>query len=231
MRVGTAIILSLTLTGCGPLFVPMAPTLQAEDQRQVDQMWDNLLTPVQRVDRQTLLDANVAYWMYAIGVDRMHMTSEKYFSGGTAVMEIDCDRANPDADQFTITILDDRGRTVRRERYSRADVEESARMLRGMSNIRPTDLRSLHANIESNVNFEIGAPATQTSTAPADQLATPATPSTSPPATAPTETADERAVRMDIERRVAAVVAATQPARIVPSGSGGGAPRIQNRRH
>jgi hypothetical protein len=35
-------------------------------------------------------------------VDRMRMTSEKYFSGGKAVMEIDRDRANPDADQYTI---------------------------------------------------------------------------------------------------------------------------------
>ena len=102
--------------------------------------------------RRRCSTANVAYWMYAIGVDRMHMTSEKHFTGGTAVMEIDCNRANPDTDQFTITVLDERGRTTRRERYSRAEVEESSRMLRGISNIGPTELRAMkvewHATIQ-----------------------------------------------------------------------------------
>jgi len=30
------------------------------------------------------------------------------------IMEVDCDRANPIADQFTITVVDEKGRTVRR---------------------------------------------------------------------------------------------------------------------
>jgi hypothetical protein len=221
MRLAFPIALFLSLAGCGPLFLPMLPHLEADDQRQVDQMWDNLLTPVQRVDRQTLLDANVAYWMYAIGVDRMHMTSEKYFTGGTVVMEIDCDRANPEVDQFTITVLDDRGRTVRRERYSRADVEESARMLRGMSNIGPTDLRSLKINTE--VNIEIGAPATQASTQLANQPET-------PPAAAPVETPEEHALPPEYLRRLTAVVAATQPARLTPPALENDTPRIPTRR-
>jgi len=129
------LMISLSLfAGCGPMLSPMAPRLDVETQQKVDQIWNNLLTPVDRVDRQTLLDTNVSYWMYTLGVDRLHMTSEKYFSGGAAIMVIDCDRANPDSDQYTITIVDHQGKTVRRERYSRADVEESSKMMTGIDN-------------------------------------------------------------------------------------------------
>ena len=118
--------LAILLTGCGPMFLPATVPLSPEEQKQVDSMWDNLLSPVNRVNRQTLLDAILVYWLFQSGVDRLHMTSETYFAHGKAVMEIDCDRANPQADQFSITVLDDRGRTQRRERYSRADIEKSA---------------------------------------------------------------------------------------------------------
>lgn len=207
MRFAIAIVLVTCLAGCGPLFVPMLPKLAPEDQRTVDSMWDNLLTPVQRVDRVTLLDANVAYWMYAIGVDRMRMTSEKHFAGGTAVMEIDCDRANPDVDQFTITVLDERGQTIRRERYTRAEVEESARILRGLPNIGPTELRSI--KIEAQATVQVGEPTTQPSTRPATEPAT-------QPATAPVEAPEQRQFRLESERRQAAAAAATQPARLEP---------------
>jgi len=107
------LMISLSLfAGCGPMLSPMAPRLDVETQQKVDQIWNNLLTPVDRVDRQTLLDTNVSYWMYTLGVDRLHMTSEKYFSGGAAIMVIDCDRANPDSDQYTITIVDHQGKTA-----------------------------------------------------------------------------------------------------------------------
>jgi len=180
------LVLLATLAGCGPLFVPMLPRLEPAEQAKVDQMWDNLLTPVQRVDHQTLLDANVRYWMYTVGVDRMRMTSEKHFTGGKAVMEIDCDRANPDADQFTITIFDDRGRTLRRERYSRAEVEESSRML-----------------TYATLTVEVSDPTTQPATGPATE-----------PATRPAETPEERRCRLESERRRVAAAAATQPARL-----------------
>jgi len=191
MRFIFMIALITGLTGCGPLFAPMEPRLQPEDQRKVDQMWNNMLTPVGHVDREALLDANVAYWMYTFGVDRMHITSEKYFTGGTAIMEIDCDRANPDTDQFTITVLDERGRTVRRERYTRAEVEESSRMLHGMPDLYPL-------NVQAQVTLEVGKPTTQQSI-----QSVPAQP----------ETPEERQFRLESERRQAAAAAATQPAR------------------
>jgi hypothetical protein len=196
MRLSFAFVLLPALTGCGPMFAPMTPRLAPEDQHTFDQMWDNMLTPVQRVDRQTLLDANVAFWMYTLGVDRLHMTSEKYFKGGAAVMEIDCDRANPDLDQFTITVLDERGRTIRRERYTRADVEECSRMLHGMPNLEPVNLRS-------HVAVEVGEPTTEPSTPPATPLIT-----------NHAETPEEKAFRLESQRRQAAAAAATQPARL-----------------
>jgi hypothetical protein len=220
MRWIIAIVLLTGLTGCGPLFVPMLPKLDPEDQRKVDAMWDNVLTPVQRVNRETLLDANVAYWMYAIGVDRMHMTSEKHFSGGTAVMEIDCNRANPDTDQFTITVQDERGRTVRRERYSRAEVEESARMLRGISNVGPTELRAMkpqwHATIQ--VTQPTTGPATQPGTGPSTE---PATQPEQNSVARIEETPQERQFRLESERRRTAAEAATQPARLSTHDSSG----------
>jgi hypothetical protein len=196
MRFGLVIVLLMGLTGCGPMFAPMVPRLKPEEQHTVDQMWDNMLTPVQRADRETLLDANVAFWMYTYGVDRLHMTSEKYFSGGTAIMEIDCDRANPDADQFMITVLDERGRTLRRERYTRAEVEESSRMLHGMPNLGSV-------NIQAQVTVEVGTPTTQPSTQPTTQ-----------PITTQPETPEQRAFLLESERRQAAAAAATQPARL-----------------
>jgi hypothetical protein len=182
----------------------MLPRLDPKDQRTVDQMWNNMLTPVARVDHQTLLDANIAYWMFSIGVDRMYMRGEKYFDGGTVVMEMDCDRANPDVDQFTITIVDQRGRTVRRERYSRAEVEESTSIMRGIPNLGPTEL-----NITGTVTINIGNPTTEASTQPVTPPATTA-------ATVTAETPQERRFREEAQRRQAAAAAATQPAITAP---------------
>ncbi|HSZ58843.1 MAG TPA: hypothetical protein VK797_24600 [Tepidisphaeraceae bacterium] len=161
-------LLAILLTGCGPMFLPETVPLSPEEQKQVDSMWDNLLSPVNRVNRQTLFDAILVYWLFQSGVDRLHMTSEKFFAHGKAVMEIDCERANPQADQFSITVLDDRGRTLRRERYSRADIEKSA-----------ADLSS-------------------------------AGPTTRPCR----ETPEQRQHRLEQERRMGAVEAATQPAAV-----------------
>jgi hypothetical protein len=190
--VGVVAVLFCGVAGCGPFLAPMAPRLEPEQQATVDRMWDNLLTPVQRVDRTTLLDANVAYWMFEVGVERMHMTSTKYYSNGSTVMEMDCDRANPDVDQFTITVLDKGGRTVRRERYTRAEVEQSSLMMRG--------------GLSNALSVELGPPTTQCATRPA-----------SGPASEPAETAEMRALRLEAERRQAAAAAATQPARLMPA--------------
>ena len=128
-KIQFALALSLITTGCGPMFLPLSPRLGPEDQRQVDTMWENILTPVNRVGHDTLLDTLMVYWLYQTGVDRLHLVSEKYLSHGKVIMEIDCDRASPDTDQFTVTVLDGRGRTLRRERYARCEIEQRAKAL------------------------------------------------------------------------------------------------------
>ena len=178
-------LLALLLSGCGPMVMPMTPRMTPEDQRALDEMWNNMLTPVSRVDHQTLLDTMIAYWLYQWGVDRLRLSSDKYLSAGKVSMELDCDRANPDSDQFTVTVTDDRGRTVRRERYTRREVEDTVGVLWDKTDV-TTTLRS------------IGPLATLCPT--------------THPAPAAQETAEDRLRRLERERRLRAVRAATQPA-------------------
>jgi hypothetical protein len=162
--------------------------------------WNNMLTPVNRVDHQTLLDTLVMYWMYQMGVDRLHMVSEKYLKHGKAVMEIDCDRANPLADQFTVTVLDDRGRTRRRERYSRTEVEQSVEIL---------------SNTPQVITVPASGPVKEAATRPITR------PSTAVPTTEEAESPEQKRQRLERDRRVKAVEASTQPARVV-TGKGSG---------
>lgn len=104
---GSALVV-LWLTGCGPLFTPMTARLTPEDQRRIDVTWDNMLTPVGRPDRQTLLDTLIVFWLYQVGVDHFHLISEKYLTHGKVVMEVNCDRASPELDEFVVAVLDDR---------------------------------------------------------------------------------------------------------------------------
>src|SRR5258706_476462 len=112
--------------GCGPLMRPMTVQLEADQQRMVDGMWNNMLTPADRLDRELLLDVLCEYGLYQVGVDRLRMVAEKQYERGRGVMGIDCDGRSPGSDQFTVTLLDERGRTVRRERYGRGEVEARA---------------------------------------------------------------------------------------------------------
>jgi hypothetical protein len=60
--------------------------------------------------------------MFQLGVDRLHLVSEKYLEHGKVLMEIDGDRASPETDQFAVQVVDERGRTLLRERYSRQEI-------------------------------------------------------------------------------------------------------------
>ena len=133
--------IAVLAVGCGPMLLPMTPRMSDQSQRMIDSAWNNMLTPVGRVDRQTLLDTMMTYWMHQYGVDRLHLVSEKSLLHGKAIMEIDCDSGSPQTDQFTVTVLDERGRTVRRERYSRSDIEQSAEMLWDVTDLSPDTLR------------------------------------------------------------------------------------------
>jgi hypothetical protein len=120
---------SAVLVGCGPLAVPMPQRLPDADQKAVDEFWAEALAPVGKHDRQTWLDALVGRQLYQHGVDRLTFRSEKAVAGGTVVMEIDYDRANPAGDRFEVTVLGPGGQRLRKERYTREDVERTVRDL------------------------------------------------------------------------------------------------------
>src|SRR5215510_5025931 len=92
--------LVVSLTGCGPMTKPMVDRLDKDQQQAVDQVWDNLLTPVDRVNRTVLLDAIVHYNIFQLGVDRLHLAAEKETKAGLVVMQVRFDRTRPEWDEF-----------------------------------------------------------------------------------------------------------------------------------
>jgi hypothetical protein len=94
-----------------------------ESQKAIDESWERALSPVNRFNHQALLDLLVGTQCYEVGVDKLTFRSEKKFSGGTAVMEISYDRLAPQKDRFEVTVLDPKGKEVRRESYDRNTVD------------------------------------------------------------------------------------------------------------
>jgi sulfite reductase beta subunit-like hemoprotein len=121
--------LAIVLCGCTTLPVPMVPRVDDETQGKVTAAWTAMLSPVNRLDRQTLLDAIINYQFHEMGVERFSARVEKTFDGGTVVMEIQFDRARPAADRFVVEVFDKGWRLIRRESYSREDVENTVRAL------------------------------------------------------------------------------------------------------
>ncbi len=114
-----ALCLPVALAGCnGLLTIPMVNRLGPEQQSAVENQWRNLLTPVDRLDREMLADAIMLYQLHQNGVDSLRMVSEKALDDGRVIMEIRYDRARPEEDVFLVTYLDFLGFAVRHERYS-----------------------------------------------------------------------------------------------------------------
>jgi len=179
MHVTTLIV----VFGCrGPLNAPMVTRLSPEEQQQVDDTWRNMLTPVDRLDRTLLLDVLLTSDFYQLGVDRLDMTALKRVPPYRVIMEIHCDRDAPPFDAFTVAGLDADGREVRRERYSREDVEG-----------RVSHMHLAEAHVQMLAGEEKAEPATLT----AEQRA---------------ELERLRAEAADWAARKAAILAATQPA-------------------
>lgn len=114
----------LFAVGCGPLTKPMVDRLDEETQQKVDDAWVNMLTPPERLDRTLLLDVILSGQLHQFGVDYLRLVSEKHIGLGLVVMEVRYDREDPAFDEFTVTYLDSEGYEVRRERFTREDVEE-----------------------------------------------------------------------------------------------------------
>ena len=112
------------LVGCGPMTSPMPPRLTPNDQKEIDDAWEQALAPVGKHDRQTWLDTFVVTQAYQGGVDSLDFRSEKKWSGGKVVMEVHYETAKPAADRFEVTVYDHGGQVLRRETYGRAEVEQ-----------------------------------------------------------------------------------------------------------
>ena len=126
--VGTLAPLSLLVCGCGfPLSVPAVQRLDAQQQPEVDGMWNNMLATPDRLERDVLLDTVMMFALIHSGVDSLTMRSAKAHAGGTVVMTVTFDRARPTADAFTVELFDRRGLRVRTERYAATEVLDRVR--------------------------------------------------------------------------------------------------------
>lgn len=145
MRVLLLSVLALSLiilVGCGPMGnAPLPARLEAEEQKKIDEGWEKALAPVDHLDRQAMLDALIVTQAYQTGVDRLTFRSEKKFSRGLVVMEINFDRAKPDDDRFDVIVQDSNGKELRRLRYTRPEIEATGRDLNHpiFSRQRPAD--------------------------------------------------------------------------------------------
>jgi hypothetical protein len=110
---------------CGPLSAPLPRRLTPDRQRDVDEAWDRALSPVTKYDRVTWLDVLIVRQPYEVGVDKFEFKSEKRFSGGVVEMESRFDRNKPDEDLFVVTVKDGKGAVMRRERYTRQEIEQA----------------------------------------------------------------------------------------------------------
>lgn len=115
----------LIIASCGPLQVPMGRQLDQNQQAAVDAGWQRALEFDDELGRQGWLDMMVGTLAFEHGVDRFHFKSEKEVGARLVVMEVWFDRSKPDDDAFEITVFDDERKIVRKERYTRSDVEES----------------------------------------------------------------------------------------------------------
>lgn len=115
----------LFVVGChGPLTKPMVDRLDEETQQKVDDAWLNMFAPPDRLDRTLLLDVILSGQLHQYGVDYLRLVSEKHVGDGLVVMEVRYDREDPEFDEFSVSYVDGDGYEVRRERFTREEVEE-----------------------------------------------------------------------------------------------------------
>lgn len=113
------------ITSCAPLHKPMVERLSVEDQEEIDQIWDNLLNPIDRTDRELLLDVLITTYLFQRGVDKLELRATKAFTSGSIVMQVFYDRNDPLYDRFIIEVFDKKWKLMRRESYNRNEVEKA----------------------------------------------------------------------------------------------------------
>jgi hypothetical protein len=132
MRGPTAFLvcaLVLLTSSCGPLQAPLPVRLDDDSQNKVDQAWEKALAANPPVGNQALLDALLLSHAYQGGVDRLQFRSEKEFSGGLVIMEVEYDRRAPDKDRFDVQVVNKAGKALRVERYGRVQIDRTRREL------------------------------------------------------------------------------------------------------
>ncbi len=125
------LILALLIAGCGPMTIPAIRPLDPEQQAVVDGMWNNMLTPDDRLDRDLLLDVILINQLHQLGADRVRYVAIKETAAGTVTMVVDFDRARraagrPDSGTFTVTLSNPAGAVIRRDVYTGNEVLERA---------------------------------------------------------------------------------------------------------
>ncbi len=119
---GTCLGLLLSAGCSGPLTVPAIRRLEPAEQAQVDQMWRNMLSKPDRLDRGLLLDVILTFELHQLGVDRATYHAEKDVAGDTVVMDMRFDRLKPLDDWLVVELFDHDHRSLRKERYSGEEV-------------------------------------------------------------------------------------------------------------
>jgi hypothetical protein len=115
--------------GCGPMQVPIPLRLDPETQKVIDDGWNRAFTPPDKLGHRDLLDVMVGTQAYQLGVDTFMFRAEKRFTGGKVVMEVAFDRAKPSDDRFEVSVHDTTGKLLRKERYTRDEINETYRAL------------------------------------------------------------------------------------------------------
>jgi hypothetical protein len=181
------VLLIIPSSGCGPTTAPAFIRLSPDEQARVDASWKNMLTPIDRLDRELLLDVILAYQLHEIGVDRATYEADKDYADGTIHTKVTFDRTKPLDDHFFVEVRDKKKQLVRAETYSGEEV---------WSHFRSLGVASVAIRITST---------TQPTTAPTTEP--------TPQPAAATQPTDEQLREEWLRARMKQITAATQPAR------------------
>lgn len=192
------ILFCTAAAGCaGPTVYPAVQRLEPDEQALVDHMWNNMLNPVDRLDRELLLDVMLAYELHVYGIDRLKLDCEKDFDGGTIRIKLDYDRRRArEDDRLVVEIRDNKGNLLRREVYQNEEVLSHFKQITGVvtQEIYLLPRTAIAASAATQ-------PTTQTS----------ANPSAGSPTIQPKQSEDEKAAEQWRDARWHQIRAATQP--------------------
>jgi hypothetical protein len=159
-------------SGCGPLVVPAFTRLDPKEQVMVDQMWRNMITDPNRLDRELLLDVLIYHGLFEAGIDEGSFHAVKHVDQATVLMDIKFVRDKPLKDHFDVTIKDANGKELRSEHYSGQEVMSHVNGLWGEPATRPGE-REQTEEIAAKLQWQEArrrqiAAATQPASQPAD---------------------------------------------------------------